>query len=295
MTTMTRRISVTVAHDHLLQLVKSPKTGIFELVWNALDADAKRVEISFRRNSTGSLESLVIVDDGTGITEERAESQFEKLGDSWKARAHVSDGGRKLHGERGRGRWAAYGLGTTAVWDSIAERVTGDMRRVRILGDKSDLRTFEVDADQAGADQRSGTTVIVSNPTDAAVKYFESSAPFTDLSIEYAAYIEHYGVAISFDGEEIRPKTLQERSEIVVLTVPEATPPTAQLRIVEWKIDVPRKLYLCDPSGVVLYDMRAGIQAPSFNFTGYLQWENFRDHESLLILEQGAPTPGASH
>lgn len=35
------RITVGLKNDHLARLVRGPSTGLAELIWNALDADAK--------------------------------------------------------------------------------------------------------------------------------------------------------------------------------------------------------------------------------------------------------------
>src|SRR5258706_5547739 len=58
--------------------------AISEFVWNALDADATEVCVDLVRNALGGLNSIVIRDNGTGITSERAGHDFESLGESWK-------------------------------------------------------------------------------------------------------------------------------------------------------------------------------------------------------------------
>ncbi|WP_271612413.1 ATP-binding protein [Bradyrhizobium sp. CCBAU 21362] len=61
--------------------------AISESVWNALDADAAATSVDLVRNALGGLESIVIRDNGTGITKARAEHDFESLGDPWKLHA----------------------------------------------------------------------------------------------------------------------------------------------------------------------------------------------------------------
>jgi len=68
-------------HDHL-QKVASTRDyvkALAEFVWNALDADATRVSVDLVRNALGGLESILIRDDGTGISKARAEHDFESL------------------------------------------------------------------------------------------------------------------------------------------------------------------------------------------------------------------------
>lgn len=98
-------LTLKAKNDHL-QKVASTRDfikAIAEFVWNALDADAPRTNVELVRNALGGLESIVIRDNGTGITKVRAEHDFESLGESWKlhtARTPVL--GRALHGKEGR-------------------------------------------------------------------------------------------------------------------------------------------------------------------------------------------------
>src|SRR6202171_2884053 len=45
--------------------------AISEFVWNSLDADATEVSVDLVRNALGGLNSIIIRDNGTGITSER--------------------------------------------------------------------------------------------------------------------------------------------------------------------------------------------------------------------------------
>ncbi|WP_331721224.1 ATP-binding protein [Streptomyces sp. NBC_00212] len=65
----------------------------------------------------------------------------------------------------------------------------------------------------------------------------------------------------------------------------EAEGPGPVLRIVEWKTKPPRReLLVCDAVGVHRITLRAGIQAPDFDFTAYVLWDKFAgltDHDML--------------
>ena len=67
---------------------RDPLRALSEFVWNALDADASKVEIQLERNDLGGLAAIRIVDDGTGISAQHAEVDFGNLGASWKRDAH---------------------------------------------------------------------------------------------------------------------------------------------------------------------------------------------------------------
>lgn len=122
-----RRLPVSVGQDHLLRQVKTPSHGLLELIWNALDADATEVNIEIVQTSLGAVDRVIIKDNGTGITPEQAELYFDKLGNSWKASQKISDDGRPFHGQFGRGRWSAFGIGQQVSWKSVAECITGNI------------------------------------------------------------------------------------------------------------------------------------------------------------------------
>ena len=64
--------------------VSDPIRGIAEFVWNSLDADASEVIVELVKNDLGGITSIRIVDDGHGISRERADHDFANLGDSIK-------------------------------------------------------------------------------------------------------------------------------------------------------------------------------------------------------------------
>ena len=63
-----KQIFVQAQADHIESLFKgSPLAAIEELVWNALDADAKEVKVDLITNALGAVEAVRVTDDGTGI------------------------------------------------------------------------------------------------------------------------------------------------------------------------------------------------------------------------------------
>src|SRR5258708_10984592 len=92
-------ITVDVAPDHLKRIANCPPlTAIAELVWNALDADAKQVQVITSDGPMGGFDRIDVIDDGDGIDITRAMDAFNKLGDSWKRIAKTTAAGRTMHG-----------------------------------------------------------------------------------------------------------------------------------------------------------------------------------------------------
>ncbi|MBR1588499.1 MAG: ATP-binding protein, partial [Kiritimatiellae bacterium] len=80
---MTKDIYVQARADHVASLASaSPLSAIEELVWNALDADAREVRVDLVTNALGGIDAIRVADDGTGIDILRADETFGSLGGS---------------------------------------------------------------------------------------------------------------------------------------------------------------------------------------------------------------------
>lgn len=284
-------LTVSVEQDHLERLVRSPLSGLAELIWNALDADAKKVTITTSENDAGGLESVQIVDDGFGISPEDATTYFGHLGGSWKKTSIATIGGRALHGRNGQGRWAAYGLGEIVQWDSIAQRVVGGKWRTVIAGRRGSLREFLVsDPAQVDDSTATGTTVKIDNLTDKAARDLAKPQVVLDLTTTFALYLQQYGVDVWWKDEQLDPTVLQTAQKSVDLEV-EGIDDPIELVIIEWQTSVDRALHLCDENGLTLTHIPPGIHAPGFEFTAYLKWNGFRENHSQILLGEMAEEP----
>ena len=132
---MSKRILVQAQADHIASLTKaSPLQALEELVWNALDADARDVRIDLLTNPLGAVEAVRISDDGTGIDVLRADATFGGLGGSWKRTGGETPlAHRRLHGRHGRGRFKAFALGTSVEW-----------RTTMRIGDEFEIRDHNI-------------------------------------------------------------------------------------------------------------------------------------------------------
>ena len=69
---MTKDIYVQAKADHIASLARAtPLSAVEELVWNALDADAREVRVDLVQNALGGIDAVRVSDDGTGIDAER--------------------------------------------------------------------------------------------------------------------------------------------------------------------------------------------------------------------------------
>ncbi len=193
------RLTVTVEQDHLERLVKKPLTGLAELIWNSLDADATDVAVEVEVNDWDVIDQVKVIDNGTGITPERAERDFGHLGGSWKRMATTTEAGREPHGSAGQGRWAAYGLGEVIRWSSIADRITGERSRIVIVGRRGSLREFEVsDPESVEAGTLTGTVVTVEQLNEQTQRALDRDGVAESLTTVFALYLEQYPVRITW-------------------------------------------------------------------------------------------------
>lgn len=296
---MATKIPVNLSSDHLKSLTATarPLMALAEVMWNGLDADARRITVRFDRNKLDTVESIRIADDGHGIKFDDAGTLFGTLGDSWKKAKNRTDGGRGLHGKNGKGRFRAFSLGSFITWNTTAYRDGVGLVNYRIAGSVATLKDFELsDPTPVKNGAKPGTEVIIENLHKEFGSLTYSDAPM-DVTREFASYLANNpGVVIDYDGVILDPKSAQDRSED--LECEEVTLSTGQktkstVRVVEWKTKVERTLHLCDAAGVSLNEIKLGtaVRAPGFNFTAYLLNDVVRelDKENKLVLEDIHP------
>lgn len=273
-------IEVEVQRDHLERLAtsKSPIAAVTELVWNALDADAQRVEVELSRNQLGGLDEITVSDDGHGLPAQEAANAFSRLGGSWKMRKARTEGGRILHGQQGKGRFQAFALGEEVEW-STRYADSGTVYQYQIRGSRSSLKRFAMDEVAESRDPRTGTVVRIRG-IDRKLAALESPRARQTLTEEFALYLREYStVFIMYDGERLDPAEIEDHVEDydIEAHLDDGRMVDAAMTVIEWAIHADRALYLCDENGFTLHQMPPGIQAPGFNFTAYLKSEFFRE------------------
>ena len=285
------RLKVCVELDHLERLVHAPRQGIAELIWNALDADANNVDVAVEVNAWDGAETLTVSDDGAGITPERAEGDFGRLGGSWKRSSTATDDGRMLHGRNGQGRWSAYGLGELVRWESVADRVTGDRTRIGIHGRRTQLDEFEVSDPEVVPDgTATGTVVTVDQLISTAQKALMGDGVADWLTTVFALYLEQYPVAVTWRGKQLDPKAMQINRTAIPLSMKGVEGPV-ELTIVEWSRPAERALHLCGAKGTSLAWIPPNIKAPGFHFTAYVLWDGFNALLHNIVLGEMGEEP----
>jgi DNA topoisomerase VI subunit B len=175
-------VELKVEQDRIESLakVRTPLDAVEELIWNGLDADAKRVNVDIILNKLSGLRKIKVRDDGKGIDPNICDHAFGTLGGSPKMRIATTPGGRIPHGKSGKGRFRAFGIGRAVTWLS-RYKANGDIKEYTIKGLRSTLTQFKIADEQQSNAKQTGVEVTV----DDIEQNFPSLAEATLFSSTY--------------------------------------------------------------------------------------------------------------
>lgn len=289
---MSKQIYVQAQADHIESLFKAaPLSAIEELVWNALDADAREVKIDLITNPLGAVDAVRISDDGTGIDVLRADSTFGSLGGSWKRNGKGTEySHRRLHGRHGRGRFKAFALGSIVEWRTTM-RAGGELLSYCIRGEDDKPGVFDLEAIARGT--VTGTEVYVSNVKANCDSLLDATETVQNLAARFALYLKSYpDVRIYFNGIPVTPVIVQKRVSDYLITTPSGA--EAKLEIIEWKRKFvgSGKLVFAGTDGFQLYEQAAGVRSGTgAPFTAYLISPRFPalHAENALMMDELNP------
>ena len=210
---------VEVQSDFLEKITRAkPVQALAELIWNSLDADASNVDVFVEQNALDAKSRIIVRDNGTGMEYEQAPALFRSLGGSWKRSGSTTKEGRFLHGQDGRGRFKAFGLGNVAEWDvtylkgNRLSMFTVTMMAVKL---KEVVVSDEEDTDP---EKQRGVTLTISE-IHKEFRSLTSETGLQELKEIFAPYLTDYNdVSISLDGSRIDPSGLIASQESVNLS-----------------------------------------------------------------------------
>ena len=287
-----KTFDIQVQDDHLAKLAQTrkPILALAELIWNSVDANATRIEVTVIEDELKGIRAIKVADDGHGIPYGDAEEQFSRLGGSWKQqRLHSIEGRRILHGKEGKGRFRAFSLGRVVDWDICAADSSGTLQCYRISMIKDQLRRVKIGTiTPAPEGMVRGVTVTVSEIEKEFRSLRDATAP-DDLAQVFALYLRQYSeIKILYNRISIDPSVAEELSTLYDLAEIETADGRkfpASLEIVEWRIKAQRRLFFCDANGFPLDETSPGIQAPGFEFTAYLKSDYFAELLASNLLD----------
>ncbi len=289
-----RTIHIQVKEDHLETIGKTrPLNAIVELIWNALDAEAKQVQIRFVENELSGLDYIDIIDDGNGLKFEDALISFSNLGGSWKKGEYVTPNEKRiLHGKYGKGRFRAFSLGSKVTWKSIYKEEK-HLYYFYIKGDIDNLSVFEVSEPEPATEYETSTGMYVRialpNDNISLIRGILAVEEITDIFAPYLMQYPH--VKIIYDGISIDPQNVQKKQydyHYNGIVVPSGKTINAILTIVEWNTPGRRGLLFCDENGFTRFIPFPRLHFRSFSYTAYFKTEYIRllDQQGLLQADE---------
>lgn len=273
------------AADHVEGLAHENDTvrAVLELVWNALDADSERVDVTFRRNEADGIDGVTVIDDGHGMSPEAAQSAFRWIGGSWKRGARRSQGkSRPLHGKSGQGRLRAFALGTEVRWTSVAEDTANNRVQTVVRASAASRNDFEI-SDPISTLAQPGTHFEAAGKSG--LHRLEADETRTKVVSALAPYlISHPSIDVIYDGEVLKPsENIDEDTTYDLTWIHKGVSQSAKVRIIEWVQASFRTVHLCDADGVTVDELDSPTSA-DFRYSAYVLWELMPAHQGKWLL-----------
>ena len=283
-----KKFRVEVKKDHLSKIATgTPKTGLCELIWNALDADASIVDVNFVEGPFG-IDRVIVSDNGVGMPYQDAEKLFVGLGGSWKIQGKQTKKGRFLHGQEGQGRFKAFTIGRITDWN-VVYKDDAEFFEYTIEGKADALDEFSLSSNKASTALSTGVKVEISE-INKQFRILNADKALDELAPIFALYLRRYsGIVLRINGQALDTSSIvREVAEIdLPPLVVNDTAHDVRLEVVEWNGLSDREIWFADSEGFPLesYDKRVrGIG--EVGFSAYIQSEYFRElnRKGLLSL-----------
>jgi hypothetical protein len=281
---------VELKEDHLNKLSKAtPVQAIVELIWNSLDADSFNIDISYHEGPLG-IDKIIIKDDGTGILHDKFESLFGFLGGSWKARTHLTNGGRVIHGKEGQGRFKVFALGGVVTWE-VVYKDKDKYFEYKINGFSETPNQFKFTDVKETKKKNTGVTIIIEELTLTNNSILGDSVAKTFLPF-FALYLVNYkNISITIDNTKLNPSEVIHRKNILPLIEVsyKDTNYSSELEIIEWSTISNKDLFFCDEYGFTLEKYGQQIRGiGEFSYSAYIKSKIIRDLNDDRLLSISA-------
>lgn len=261
---MTKILNVGVERDHVESITRSNGiNALSEVIWNALDADAKHIIITYKKTSLEKYENIIIEDDGHGLNYHKAIEIFSRIGGSEKKNSSLSPGGRAFHGKEGKGRYKTLSLGDLVIFESYYKE-NGKTKKISLKLDRNDLTNSEIEEPILSKHRnQSGFKVTIFNVNDKAANHAFATENWSSYEEKFASYWISYpdfNVVINgrkLEFENLIKDTYQESFE---LEIGKETYKFV-IKIFEWNFEAKKKTYLCNEQGIPFKEVNLGFRS----------------------------------
>lgn len=292
--------------DVLAHARVSPELAVSELVWNALDADARSVHLELRRDVVGGPPvRLIAIDDGHGMGPHEIDDAFGSHRRSRKSGVRTSPQGRPMHGRNGCGRFRSFAIAQRVRWRTWAPDELGEVTtsEVTIRCDAPTEGEIDTIADSLVRNTTTGTSVdLLLLDSQKAARVGDSSFRRRLEAVLAPTLLSLSGATVTYDGSPLDPESQIEQRDVVSFEAELAdyhhfdgsAAGQPVLDVIEWEnATVPPAVFLCDENGGALFEFDGArlARTPGLNWTAYLRWEGFaRDNVSEGDLQAARAT-----
>lgn len=288
---MSKILDIGVEKDHIESLTKANGiNSLMELLWNSLDADASEIRVEYKTTSLGGYEYIKIIDNGHGLTYQKAQDVFSRLGGSEKKLKTQSPSGRQYHGKEGKGRYKGLALGDYVKFTSTYQS-NGALSEFNIILDRNHLSKTEISDLKLlkKGEGKSGFKVEISNIN---IKNADNALKFEnrrELEEKFASYwINYPKFKIYFNDIELLFSSLIKNTEEVEIKV-ENGELTYKfiIKVIEWTFENKKKTYLCNSQGIPFLETNLGIRSsiPISVFIQSVYIEELQRDNTLELFE----------
>lgn len=189
------------------------RRAVCEYIWNGFDAGATCVEIRYNANALGGLDSLLIIDNGSGIKHSTLQYTFGAFLDSQKKTSFQRSS--EIRGKKGKGRFSYNVISDGAKWTTNYKDENGELKTYDITTYTTDRSEFDITEPKIvplSERQNTGTVVRFLNVhSNLYEDHFTSDSFWDFLSSEFAWFLvlnESKGYSIKIEGGELNFKSI---------------------------------------------------------------------------------------
>ena len=216
-----------LAAEHLGRDKYSTSTkALGELVSNSFDADATQVSIDLKFNDLDGFESVVISDNGNGISPDQLRNRFVLVG----VEPNISQKQITKFGRFGVGRLAVYRIGSSSKWITTSDTSTGKRIRLSFILSTERQKKFAVTEEEVPNTTLLGTVIEIYNLRDSGQEALTPSKISNDLMAQFCSYLlGNPKQKILVQGESLNVNILIEHSETEEIPPSEKVPDSASV------------------------------------------------------------------
>lgn len=288
---MSKLIDIGVEKDHIESLTRANGiNALAELLWNSLDADAEEIRIEFKPTGLGGYEYIRVIDDGHGLTYEKAQDVFSRLGGSEKKTLTQSPKGREFHGKEGKGRYKGLALGDLVKFISNYQS-NGSISEFTITIDRNQLSRTEISdlKQKTKGAAKPGFIVEIANVNFRNAENALKSENRRELEEKFASYwISYPQFKIYFNNIELEFSSLIKNAAEKTIPIQVGTVIYSfVIKILEWNFDNKKKTYLCNVRGIPFQETTLGLRSsiPISIFVQSVYIEKMHRENTLNLYE----------